>query len=221
VAERLIRRDERLVLLFAPPFDRSARDPGYIQGYLPGIRENGGQYTHAAVWAAWAYAELGQPEEAFEIFRFCNPILRSDEAGKAARYRVEPYAVAADIYSAPPFTGQGGWTWYTGSSGWMYRLGLERLLGVRLRGDCLEIDPRLPGRWPGFSLTWRFGRAVYRIRVENPDRVARGVGEILLDGRSLPGTRIPIDRRRGSHTVQVRMGEPSRSVPTNDDIIGS
>jgi cyclic beta-1,2-glucan synthetase len=206
VIERLVRRDERLVLLFTPPFDRDARDPGYIKGYHPGVRENGGQYTHAAVWVAWALAELGQHDEAFEIFGFLNPISHSDSAERAAHYRVEPYAVAADVYGAPPFTGQGGWTWYTGSSSWLYRLGIEGLLGLRKQGSSFEVDPRVPAAWPGFRLTCRFGPAAYEIRVENPAHVSHGILEVSLDGRALPDQRIPITTRRGKHVVLVRMG---------------
>ena len=144
VSERLVRRSQRLVLLFTPPFDKTPRDPGYIKGYPPGVRENGGQYTHAALWSAWASLVLGRIEEGYELFQLLNPILHADTSEKAARYRVEPYVVAADVYGAPPFTGQGGWTWYTGSSGWMYRLGVEGFLGLKKRGDRLEVDPRIP-----------------------------------------------------------------------------
>ena len=138
VSERLVRRSQRLVLLFTPPFDKTRRDPGYIKGYPPGIRENGGQYTHASLWSAWALVELGRIEAGFELFQLLNPILHADTAEKAAHYRVEPYVVAADVYSAPPFTGQGGWTWYTGSSSWMYRLGLEGFLGLKKEVTSLK-----------------------------------------------------------------------------------
>ena len=132
--------DDQLLLLLAPPFDKTPRDPGYIKGYPPGIRENGGQYTHAALWAVWAFAELGQGDRAEALFRLLNPIYHSDTPEKVARYRVEPYVIAADVYSAPPHTGRGGWTWYTGSSGWMYRLGLEAILGIRRVGRrCKSI----------------------------------------------------------------------------------
>ena len=134
VADRLVRQADQLVLLLAPPFDQTPRDPGYIKGYPPGIRENGGQYTHAAMWAVWAFAELGQGDRAEALFRLLNPIYHSDTPDKVARYLVEPYVIAADVYSASPHAGRGGWTWYTGSSGWMYRVGLEAILGIRRIG---------------------------------------------------------------------------------------
>jgi cyclic beta-1,2-glucan synthetase len=134
VSERLVRRSQRLVCCLRLPSTRPLRDPGYIKGYPPGVRENGGQYTHAALWSAWAFLELGRIEEGFECFQLLNPILHADAFEKAAHYRVEPYVVAADVYGAPPFTGQGGWTWYTGSGSWMYRLGLEGILGLKKRG---------------------------------------------------------------------------------------
>ncbi len=141
VSERLVKRGQRLVLLFSPPFDKTRRDPGYIKGYPPGVRENGGQYTHAALWSAWAFLELGRIEEGFELFQFLNPILHADAFEKANHYWVEPYVVAADVYSAPSFTGQGGWTWYTGSSSWMYRLGLEGFLGLKKKRGSAGSGP--------------------------------------------------------------------------------
>src|SRR5690606_7479444 len=125
----LINEEDRLLLLFAPPFDKTDKDPGYIKGYLPGIRENGGQYTHAALWTIWAFAEMGQGDKAEALFRLINPVLRADTNEKAARYKVEPYVISADVYGISPHEGRGGWTWYTGSSGWMYRLGIEGILG--------------------------------------------------------------------------------------------
>jgi cyclic beta-1,2-glucan synthetase len=206
VSERLVRRGQRLVLLFTPPFDKTLRDPGYIKGYPPGIRENGGQYTHAALWSAWASIGLGRIEEGFELFQLLNPILHADTSEKAAHYRVEPYVVAADVYGAPPFTGQGGWTWYTGSSGWMYRLGLEGFLGVKKRGDRLEVDPRIPRDWPGFRFTYRFGPATYEIQVENPGHVNQGVQQVSLNGRALPDRVIPLSQDGGTYTVLIVMG---------------
>jgi len=168
VADRLVRLDDQLILLFTPPFDGVASDPGYIKGYPPGIRENGGQYTHAAIWAAWAFAELGQGDRAAALFQLLNPITHTDTREKALRYRVEPYVVAADVYGVSPHTGRGGWTWYTGSSGWMYRLGLEAILGLRQAGQVLRISPCIPKTWPGFRLTYRVGTTSYDISVENP-----------------------------------------------------
>jgi cyclic beta-1,2-glucan synthetase len=206
VSERLVRRNQRLVLLFTPPFDKTLRDPGYIKGYPPGVRENGGQYTHAALWSAWAFLGLGRIEEGFELFQLLNPILHADASEKAVHYRVEPYVVAADVYGAPPFTGQGGWTWYTGSSSWMYRLGLEGFLGLKKRGDRLEVDPRIPRNWPGFRITYRFGPATYEFQVENPGHVNQGVQQVSLNGRALPDKVIPLSQDGGIYTVLIVMG---------------
>jgi cyclic beta-1,2-glucan synthetase len=202
----LVKQAEQMILLFTPPFDKTERDPGYIKGYLPGIRENGGQYTHAATWTAWAFAQLGQGERARELFRLLNPISHADTPEKAMRYKVEPYVIAADIYSMPPHIGMGGWTWYTGSAGWMYRLGLETILGLTRQGDSLKIDPCIPGNWPGFQLTYRYGRTPYLVRVENPESVNRGVQQIVLNGVSLPDNRIPLTDDGRQHEVRVLMG---------------
>ena len=206
VFEHLVRRSQRLVLLFTPPFNETLRDPGYIKGYPPGVRENGGQYTHAALWSAWAFLELGQIEEGFELFQLLNPILHADTPEKAAHYRVEPYVVAGDVYGAPPFTGQGGWTWYTGSSSWMYRLGLEGLLGLKKKGDWLEVYPRIPRDWSGFRLTYRFGSTTYEFQVENPGHVHQGVQQVSMNGKALPDKVIPLSQDGGIYTVLVVMG---------------
>ena len=143
VASRLVRPDDQLLLLFTPPFDKTPRDPGYIKGYLPGIRENGGQYTHAALWAAGRSPSWDRAI-ARKLFRLLNPIYHGDTPEKVARYKVEPYVVAADVYGAAPHTGRGGWTWYTGSAAWMYRLGLEAILGVSRIGNVLRVNPCIP-----------------------------------------------------------------------------
>jgi cyclic beta-1,2-glucan synthetase len=202
----LVKQADQMILLFTPPFDKSASDPGYIKGYLPGVRENGGQYTHAAIWTAWAFAALGQGDRAGAMFRLLNPISHADTPEKVARYKVEPYVIAADIYSLPLHTGSGGWTWYTGSSGWMYRLGLETILGIFRVGDMLKIDPCIPGNWPGFKLTYRFGRTSYLVRVDNPDGVNRGVRQILLNGISMPDNRFQLTDDGRQHEVRVVMG---------------
>jgi cyclic beta-1,2-glucan synthetase len=161
----LVRREDGLVKLLDPPFDKSASNPGYIKGYVPGVRENGGQYTHAAIWAAMAYAELGDSRRAWEIFSMINPVNHAQSAAALATYKVEPYVMAADVYAVAPHTGRGGWTWYTGSAGWMYRLALESLLGLRLEGDKLRLTPCLPASWPGFKLRYRYRNTIYHIAV--------------------------------------------------------
>ena len=206
VYKLLVEQADQMILLFTPPFDKSEHDPGYIKGYLPGVRENGGQYTHAAIWSAWAFAKLGQGGRAAELFRMLNPISHADTPEKAARYQVEPYVIAADIYSMPPFTGSGGWTWYTGSSAWMYRLGLEAILGITRMGNTLNIKPCIPHDWPGFKVDYRFGSTHYKISVENPQSVNQGVRQVVLDGGPLPGSQIPLADDGQPHEVRVVMG---------------
>jgi cyclic beta-1,2-glucan synthetase len=182
----LVSRDDCLVLLFEPPFDKPDRDPGYIKGYPPGIRENGGQYTHAATWAALAFAIQGDGDRAGEILAMLNPIRHADTAAAISRYKVEPYVICADVYSQAPHVGRGGWTWYTGSAAWMYRVSLEGVLGFRLTGNTLRIDPCIPHGWPGFTIVFRYRSTTYDIAVDNPDGVCRGVVAIRLDDAVLP-----------------------------------
>jgi cyclic beta-1,2-glucan synthetase len=207
VERRLVRRESGLILLFSPPFDQSPLDPGYIKGYLPGIRENGGQYTHAAIWSVVAFAMLGQGDRATELFNLLNPIHRTRGRADLDRYKVEPYAISADVYSAAPHQGRGGWTWYTGAAGWLYRAGLEWILGFRKRGSALHIDPCIPKEWEGFEVAYRHGDALYRINVENPKGVCRGVSRITLDGTLLPGEPlVPLADDAREHEVQVVLG---------------
>ncbi len=207
VLERLVKWDEELLLIFTPPFDAGAHDPGYIKGYLPGIRENGGQYTHAAIWTAWAVADLGDGDMAGRLFRLLNPISHAADAQQVQKYRVDPYAVAADIYSEPPHAGRGGWTWYTGSAGWMYRLGVERILGLKLEGSRLRFDPRIPKEWKEYRATLQHCGSEYQIRVENPQGVCSGVKSVELDGKVISGDSIQFDENGGKHVVKVMMGE--------------
>ena len=208
VEKYLMRRDDKIALLFSPPFEHSAPNPGYIKGYPPGIRENGGQYTHAAVWSAFAFAKLGDGDKAFEVLSMINPINHSDSPAGVHRYKVEPYAISADIYSTPPHVGRGGWTWYTGSAGWTYRVTLERILGFQLQGKNLLLDPCIPKTWPGFEIAFRYGSTRYEISVENPRSVCCGVNSLELDGRRIvAGTRlIPLVDDGGQHSVRIILG---------------
>ncbi|MCP4536804.1 MAG: hypothetical protein GY832_06630 [Chloroflexi bacterium] len=206
VGERLVRHNDQLILLFTPPFDKTPRDPGYIKGYLPGIRENGGQYTHAALWTVWAFAELGQGDRAEALFWLLNPIYHSDTLEKAKQYRVEPYVVAADVYGVEPHVGRGGWTWYTGSAGWMARVGIEAILGLRREGNVLQVNPCIPIDWPSYELTYRDGETSYHILVENPDGVNQGVKQVSLDNDILPDNSIPLLNDGQRHKVRVLMG---------------
>jgi cyclic beta-1,2-glucan synthetase len=215
VEKYLVRRDDGLVLLFTPPFDRENLDPGYIKGYLPGVRENGGQYTHAAIWSVLAFAALGDGDKAGELFALLNPINHASTRAGVYRYKVEPYVVAADIYAEPPHVGRGGWTWYTGSAGWMYRAGIEWILGFRVRGAMLHLDPCIPHAWPRFAIAFRYHSARYDIVVENPHGVARGVLSIALDGKPLPGgsAAIPLVDDSATHHVRVVLGTETFCVP--------
>jgi cyclic beta-1,2-glucan synthetase len=206
VDERLVRRQDGIVLLLTPPFDRMTPSPGYIQGYLPGVRENGGQYTHAALWNVLALARLGDGDRAGELFALLNPLNHARSGEDVARYRVEPYVVAADVYSVPPHTGRGGWTWYTGSAGWMYRIGVEVLLGVSLRQGALHIDPCIPRAWPGYTVTFRHRRSAYRIVVENPEGVCCGVKRQEVDGIDRTGEDIPVVDDGTERTIRVVLG---------------
>jgi cyclic beta-1,2-glucan synthetase len=203
--EHLVRREDGLVLLLTPPFDRMVPSPGYIRGYVPGVRENGGQYTHAALWSVLAFARLGDGTRAMELFAMLNPVNKTRGIEDVARYRAEPYVVAADVYSAAGHTGRGGWTWYTGAAGWMYRVGIEGLLGLSLRGGALHVEPCIPSSWPGYEAVIKTQQAELRITVENPERVAGGVRRIELDGAAVEGD-IPLVDATGIHVVRVVLG---------------
>jgi cyclic beta-1,2-glucan synthetase len=219
----LVNRSDDLVLLFAPPFDRTELDPGYIKGYPPGIRENGGQYTHGAIWSVLAYAALGDGDKAHELFSMLTPINHSASRAGVHRYKVEPYVMAADVYSEPPHVGRGGWTWYTGSAGWMWQAGVEAILGLRLRGSTLSIEPCIPRSWPGYRIDYRRGSTRYEIEVENPDGVSRGVVAVELDGLVIggPAVAIPLADDGGNHSVKVVMGTVDDVAPRRENGIGS
>jgi cyclic beta-1,2-glucan synthetase len=205
--DQLVREADRLVLLFWPPFDSTLHDPGYVRAYPPGIRENGGQYTHAATWLGWADAERGDGKNAERVFRLLNPILRSSRPDDVQRYRVEPYVLAGDIYSVAPWVGRGGWTWYTGAAAWMWRLGVEAILGLHLDEGGLRVDPCIPPAWNGFEAWVSLGKRRIHVRVENPDHVARGVTTVTLDGAPLDTPRIQLDPgTEGGHEMLVRLG---------------
>ncbi|NQU43052.1 hypothetical protein HQ520_07190, partial [bacterium] len=213
IQERLVNEEDHLMLLFTPPFDRkTAADPGYIKAYPPGIRENGGQYTHAAIWTAWACSKLGQGRRAEALFRLLNPIYHADTPEKVAIYRVEPYVLAADIYSRAPYVGRGGWTWYTGSGAWFYRLGLEAILGLRREGEKLLIDPCIPDNWPGYVMHYHFGGALYRISINNDSGEGRGVSEIRLDNEVQGDHAIRLRDDAHEHQVQVILGGTAKAA---------
>ena len=212
VRSALISRGSQLLLLLDPPFDRSAQDPGYIKGYPPGIRENGGQYTHAAVWIVMALAQLGGGDEVAELFHLLNPINHARTARHAERYRGEPYVMAGDVYGRHPHAGRAGWTWYTGSAAWMYRAAVESMLGLRRRGACFSVAPCIPSTWPEYEVVWRVGDTRYVIDVSNPDRVCRGVSRARLDGVDVDPSAIPLVSDGTHHHVQIALGTPSATV---------
>jgi len=206
VDDILIRRNDQLILLFTPPFDKGTLEPGYIKGYVPGIRENGGQYTHAATWVVQAAAVLGQGNKAKEYFDLLNPIRHAESTRQVEKYRVEPYIVAADVYSEPPHAGRGGWTWYTSSAAWLYRVALENILGFRIEGTTLHFEPSIPSAWKEYHITYRYRTSTYQITVENPDGVEHGVSSVTVDGASQDDKKIQLVDDGRTHEVRVRMG---------------
>jgi cyclic beta-1,2-glucan synthetase len=214
VEEYLIRRGDGLVILFTPPFDRSALDPGYIKGYVPGVRENGGQYTHAALWVLIAYAILGDGDRAGELFALLNPINHASTRAGLHKYKVEPYTAAADVYAVWPHTGRGGWTWYTGSSSWMYRAGLEFILGFKLRGESLKIDPCIPRGWREYEIDYRYKTSHYLIKVENPYDISRGIASVEVDGVPQAEDEIALKDDGAKHRVRIVLGE---QLPAPED----
>lgn len=214
----LVRRDAGVIKLLDPPFDQSPNDPGYIKGYLPGVRENGGQYTHAALWAVMAIAKMGHGDEATELFHMLNPINHTRTDADIRRYKAEPYVVAADLLTRAPHIGRGGWTWYTGSSAWMYRLGLESILGLQRHGSHFTLAPCIPAAWDRFSIRWCNGATVYEIEVENPDHIQCGVSHALLDSSPVDPMAMPLSEDGRTHSVRVVMGS-GRSA--SDAALGS
>ncbi|MFT8613767.1 MAG: glycosyl hydrolase family 65 protein, partial [Gluconobacter oxydans] len=209
VQEQLVDLKQEIIMVLTPPFNVSEPDPGYIRGYPPGIRENGGQYTHAALWTVMATALLGEGDAAHEMFSTLNPIHHSRNQKAADRYKVEPYAVVADVYSSSPHVGRGGWSWYTGSAGWMQRIGVETLLGVQVEGNRLLINPRIPEGWPTYEVRLRWKTSEYHIRIENPDHVCQGDLFMRVDDALVALTR-PIDMEDDglTHRVNVVIKKP-------------
>jgi cellobiose phosphorylase len=204
----LVREQDKIILLLTPPFDRMKPTPGYIQGYVPGVRENGGQYTHAALWTVLAFAGLGDGDRTAELFALLNPVNHGRTREDVERYRSEPYVVAADVYSRPPHTGRGGWTWYTGSAGWMYRLVMESLLGLRLEADTLRLEPCLPAHWQAFKIHYRYRETVYHITVSQThpgDDGTRAGTNVTVDGVMRHDGAIPLRDDHQEHSVEVRV----------------
>ena len=219
--ERLVDPRAAIIRLFEPPFDGTEMDPGYIRGYVPGVRENGGQYTHAAIWAVMAVARLGNAQEAWRLFSLLNPIRHADSPERASTYKVEPYVVAADVYSAKGHEGRGGWTWYTGSAGWMYRLLVEDLLGLRLEVDTLTFLPLLPAEWNEYTLHYRYRNTLYHIRVVKMSERATQVHRVVLDGIEQHDRSIHLVDDGKEHPAVVEVGDSSATVRQPSDRVGT
>jgi cyclic beta-1,2-glucan synthetase len=224
VERELIRPQDGLALLFTPPFDQTGLDPGYVRGYPPGIRENGGQYTHAAIWSVIAFAGLGQGDTAAALFSLLNPINHARTRAGVQRYKVEPYVVAADIYSNPRHVGRGGWTWYTGAAGWMQRAGIESILGLRLRGGVLNLDPCIPKAWPSFEMTVQYHSARYEILIENSGGAGRGIASAQLDETEIVERplRVLLANDGRIHHLRIRLGmSNARDAPRGRGLLSS
>jgi len=206
VRAALVSRPLRIVLLLDPPFNKSEQDPGYIKAYPRGIRENGGQYTHAAAWVVMALARLGSGDEVAELFHMLNPVNHARTAAELERYKAEPYVLAGDVYARPPHEGRAGWSWYTGSASWMYRAGLESMLGLRRRGARFSVDPCIPSSWPAYEIRWQFQNTEYLIEVSNPDRQCRGVATAMVDDVPVDATAIPLVDDGLTHVVRIVLG---------------
>jgi cyclic beta-1,2-glucan synthetase len=213
VDQRLVRRDARLIQLFDPPFDKSELNPGYIKGYSPGVRENGGQYTHAAIWVGMAFAALHDSKRAWEIFSLLNPVTHGTTPEALHRYRVEPYVIAADVYGATPHTGRGGWTWYTGSSSWMYRFITESLLGLHLESDTLRFTPCMPQAWESFKLHYRHHDTTYHITIRKEHGDSK-VTRVILDQAEQPDGLVHLIDDQQHHDVEIVLGAASAPSPT-------
>jgi cellobiose phosphorylase len=201
VNKYLINREDKIIKLFTPPFDKSPADPGYIKGYVPGVRENGGQYTHAAIWTMMAYAAIKDGETAHELFSLINPINRSTTLTGVQKYKVEPYVISADIYGVNPHVGRGGWSWYTGSASWMYRSAIESILGFKLRNNLLLIEPCIPKEWDQFEISYIKGKSKYNFRVLNN----QSLSSVELDGALIESKEIPIKDDGKEHQVIVKL----------------
>jgi cyclic beta-1,2-glucan synthetase len=190
--------------LFDPPFDTSPLNPGYIKGYIPGVRENGGQYTHGAIWTTMAFALMGDHERAWELFGLLNPVNHGATPAQIATYKAEPYVVAADVYAVAPHTGRGGWTWYTGSAGWLYRLLIETLLGAHLEGDRLRLIPRMPAAWNSYKIHYRYRQTVYHITFSRLAADSAATTQLFLDGQEIPGPTFPLHDDHREHGVEFK-----------------
>ena len=201
----LIDKENGIIKLLDPPFNKTKIEPGYIKSYLPGVRENGGQYTHAAMWVIYAYTKLGFGDKALELYRMINPIEHSRTKDEARKYKVEPYVIPADIYSAENLIGRGGWTWYTGSSSWFYKIGIENILGLKIENKVLKMEPCIPKEWKEYSIKYRFGKSIYNIKVKNENGKNTGIEKLLLNGKEMEEKKILLNEDGGIFEIEAIM----------------
>ena len=202
VEKYLVDKDNKIIKLLDPPFEKSLNNPGYIMSYPKGIRENGGQYTHATAWYIMALLKIGQVDKAFEYYQMINPINRSLSKEDVMKYKVEPYVIAADIYSASDYEGRGGWTWYTGSAAWFYRVGIEEFLGLKKYGQILEINPKLPNKFDHIKLVYKYQEATYNIEI-----IRGNENKVLVDDKVQKNSKIKLDGNRKTHHIEIYMKE--------------
>jgi cyclic beta-1,2-glucan synthetase len=203
--ERLVDKEGGLIKLLTPPFDKTPKNPGYIKGYPPGIRENGGQYTHAAAWVIVAAAMLKRGNQAFELFDLINPANHTADAAGVNTYRAEPYVMCGDVYSEGALRGRAGWSWYTGSSGWLYQAGLDHIIGLKVHPTAFTIDPVIPSAWTHFTVSFRRAERVFKITVSNDNKVESGVSSVEVNGKPLAGNTVPVEDPTYGSTVDVRV----------------
>ena len=201
----LIDTENGIIKLLDPPFNKTKLEPGYIKAYLPGVRENGGQYTHAAMWAIIAFAKLGFGDKALEYYRMINPIEHTRTKEAAIKYKQEPYVIPADIYGANNLAGSGGWTWYTGSSSWYYICAVQNILGLKIENETLSINPCISSEWQEYEIRYKFGESIYNIKVQNPNRKCTGVEKFLLNGVEIPEKKIRILDNGKVNEIQIIM----------------
>lgn len=201
----LIDTEHGIIKLLDPPFNKTKLEPGYIKSYLPGVRENGGQYTHGAIWTIIAFAKLGFGNKALEYYRMINPIEHSRTKEETKKYKVEPYVIPADIYGAGNLSGRGGWTWYTGSSSWYYKTGIEDILGFKIENKILRINPCIPKKWKEYSLRYRYGTSIYNIKVMNPNNKEQGVEKFILNGKPIKEKEVKLEDNGGVYNIEIEM----------------
>lgn len=216
--KRLVKKDAALIQVLDPPFDISNLEPGYIKGYLPGVRENGGQYTHAAVWMIMAYARMGDKRRTWELLQMINPVNHSKSKQETELYKVEPYVLAADVYSIAPHTGRGGWTWYTGSAGWLYQLIVESFLGICKEGDKLRFEPCIPEEWPSYKVHYRYLNTIYHIAVKQ--KKGTGNGELNVDGIKIADRVVVLLDDGKEHTVELTIFTEKALHPEIRPLVG-